>query len=50
LFDASLRDVRIRRLREYLPTIAPTVRTSLLAAMRKDLGDLGIDATRDKLT
>jgi hypothetical protein len=48
-FDASLRALRLRRLRTYLPEQPLHVRRALLAALHEELADLGIDATRDEL-
>jgi hypothetical protein len=48
-FDASLRALRVRRLRAYMPTLEPATRRGLLAALREELADLGIDAARDGL-
>ena len=42
-FDGSLRALRLRRLRAYLPTLQPQqLRGALLAALRTDLEDLGL--------
>jgi hypothetical protein len=50
LFDASLRSLRSRTLRQYLANLAPApLRPRLLAALRDDLADLGLDAGRDRL-
>ncbi len=49
-FDDSLRALRLRRLKEYLPTLQPPpLRRALLGALREELADLGIDAQRDGL-
>ncbi len=43
-FDGGLRALRLRRLAAYLPTLEPQLRKGLLAALRTDLADLGLDA------
>ncbi len=49
-FDVSLRALRLRRLRAYLPSLQPPpLRRALLGALREELADLGIDAQRDGL-
>jgi hypothetical protein len=49
-FDASLRALRVRRLRAYLAQLQPAaLRPCLAAALHDDLADLGLDAQRDAL-
>jgi hypothetical protein len=50
LFAQALHALRVRRLRAFLQRLQPAaLRPQLLAALRQDLADLGIDAQRDRL-